>query len=181
MMGEIKSALELAMERSKKYVVSDEEREEFREKEIIQKAMRLFHRYEGSHLSLHEMVREIEKMDEKTGERVKGILLSQWIDALSLNEGSGRLFDAIESIENRDISDVKQRFQNLFAAYQEEIEKARQMAILRMAEELRGEGIYGNAVAPNIDGSERWKEVLGAMDHSWRAKLDEIKKTLKGS
>ena len=37
-MGEIKSSLELAMERSKKYVVSDEDRASIKEREILQKA-----------------------------------------------------------------------------------------------------------------------------------------------
>ena len=108
-MAEIKSALELAMEKSKKYVISDEERERIREKEILQKATGLFHRYREGHLSLNEMVREIERMDEKTRERVKEVLLSQWVDTLSLDEDPERLFSAIESIKGRSLNDMKER------------------------------------------------------------------------
>jgi hypothetical protein len=180
-MGEIKSALELAMERSKKYVVSDEEREEIREKEMMQKATALFHRYTGSHLSLHEMIREIEKMDEKTRKRVEDILLSQCVDALSLEVDPERLFSALESLEHQDLSDMKERFQNLFEGYHEEMEKAKQKMSLELAGALKNEGIYGDAVVPNVEGSDRWKEVLETTGRSWGAKLDEIKEMLRKS
>ena len=180
-MGEIKSALELAMERSKKYVVSDEEREEIKEKGMMQKATGLFHRFMGSHLSLHEMAREIERMDEKTRKRVEGMLLSQCVDALSLDEDPERLFSAIESMMDRDISDMKERFRNLFAGYHEEVEKAKQKTSLQLAEALKNERISGDAVVPNVEANDHWKEVLGAIGQAWRARLDEIKEALRKS
>src|SRR5512136_2699623 len=100
-MGEIKSALELAMERSKKYAISDAEREKIKEKEVLQKAIGLFHRYKEGHVSLSEMTREIERMDEKTREKVKESVLSQWVDALWLDDDSIRFLDAIEAVEGR--------------------------------------------------------------------------------
>ncbi|MGZ3535109.1 MAG: hypothetical protein ACXU9K_07770, partial [Thermodesulfobacteriota bacterium] len=85
-MGEIKSTLELAMERTKKFALSDKDKEEIKQKEVLQKAGSLFHRYGDGHLSLNEVLKQIEKMDEKTVTTVRQSLLSQWIDALSLND-----------------------------------------------------------------------------------------------
>ncbi len=178
-MGEIKSALELAMERSRKYAVSDEEREKIKEKEILQKATGLFHRYKENLLPLHEMAREIERADEKTRQRVKEILLSHCLVALSLAEDPERLFRLIEFIKDQSLHDMKEKFQILLTAYHEEVEKARKMASLQLAEALKKEGICGDAVVPNVEGDNHWKKVLDELNHSYRGKLEEIKKALK--
>jgi hypothetical protein len=44
-MGEIKSTLDLAMERTKKISISQEEKEEIKRKEILQKVTGLSNRY----------------------------------------------------------------------------------------------------------------------------------------
>lgn len=178
-MAEIKSALELAMEKSKKYVISDEEREAIREKEILQKAMGLFYRYKEGHLSQNEMMREIEKMDEKVRERVKEVLLLQSVDTLSLEEDAERLFSVFESIKGRSLNDVKEKFQNLRSIFQNEIEETRQKLSLQLVEALKDEGIDGDAVEPNVEGSEEWKGRVEEVNRSHRENLNEIKDALK--
>ena len=178
-MGEIKSAFELAMERSKKYSISDAEREEIKEKEIQQKAMGLFHRHKEGHLSLNELTREIERMDEKTREKVKEALLSQWVDVISLDDDSSRFLDAIESIQGRGLHEIRDQFRKIMAAYQKEADEAKKKMRLQRGEELRSEGIYGDAVDPNVEGREGWKNLLDAIHRSHREKLDQIKETLR--
>ena len=178
-MGEIKSALELAMEKSKKYVISDEERERIREKEILQKATGLFHRYKEGHLSQNEMMREIEKMDEKVRERVKEVLFSRWTDALSFDSDPERPFGALESLKGRSFNDVRKKFESLRSVYRNEIEAARQTVSLDLAETLKDEGIDGEAVEPNVEGSENWKERVEVVNRSHRERLKEIKDALK--
>ncbi len=178
-MGEIKSALELALERSKKYAISDAEREKIKEKEILQKAMGLFHRYKEGGFSLNELTREIERMDEKIREKVKETLLSQWVDSLSLDDDSKRFLDAIESIKGRGLNEIKEEFQKIIAACQKEIDQARQRMSQQLAEDLRSERIYGDAVDPNVEGQESWKDLINTVHRSHQEKLDKIKEALK--
>ena len=180
-MGEIKSALELAMERSKKYAVSEEEREKIKEKELLQKATGLFNRYMESFLPLHEIAREIERMGEETGQRMKATLLSLCVDALSpdLDKDPERLFPVIELIKNRDLPDIKKKVQTLFTAYREEIERARQRVSLGLTEALKEEKIYGDAVLPNVEGNDRWRQTLDGLTRSYEGSLEEIKEALR--
>ncbi len=182
-MGEIKSALELAMERSKKYAVSDEERQKIKEKELLQKATALFNRYMENLLPLHEIAREIEKMGEETGQRMKELLLSLCVDALSLdlNKEPERLFPLIELAKGQDFPEMKKKVQALFMAYRDEIERAKQRAILGLTEALKEEKIYGDAVLPNLEGHDRWKQTLDGLSRPFEARLEEIKKALKKS
>ena len=117
-------------------------------------------------------------MDEKTRKRVNEILLSQWVDALSLDEGSERLLHAIEAIKGRSLDDIRQKIQNLLSAYRGEIEKARQGMSLQMAEALTREEIYGDAVEPNVEGSEQWKKLVESTHRSHQGELEEIKGAL---
>jgi hypothetical protein len=178
-MGEIKSTLELAMERTKKFAISNKEKEEIKQKELRQKATSLFHRYREGNLPLNEILKEIEKMEEGTARTVKELLLSQWIDALSLDDDAERILKGIESLKQRSIDEVKQKFQHLLSQYQEEKEKVKEKMRVQLTEVLKKDGIYGSAVEPNIEKSELWKKEREKLDHSYKAKLEEVKEQLR--
>ena len=178
-MAEIKSTLELAMERTKKIAISEEEREEIKRKEIMQKAAGLFHRYMEGHIPFNEILKEIERMEEKTGSTVKEFLLTQWIDALSLDDEEERFIKGIESFKNRGTNEVTQKLRHLLSQYRTEKEKVKQEVKVQSIEGLRREGIYGSSVEPNIEVSEIWKKESEKLDHSYRMKLEEIKEQLR--
>jgi hypothetical protein len=178
-MGEIKSTLELAMERTKKFAISEKEKEEFKQKEVLQKATSLFHRYREGGLSLNEILKQIERMEKKTATTVKELLLSQWIDALSLDNDDERTLKGIESLKQRSIDEVKQKFHHLLSQYQGEKAKLRERVRVQFTEALRKDSIYGSAVEPKFEGSELWKKEIEKLDHSYRVKLEEIKEQLR--
>lgn len=178
-MAEIKSAVELAMERSKRFAISDQEREEIKRKEIQQKATGLFHRYIEGHLLLHEILKEIERMDEGTQAAVREILLFRCIDALSLGDEDERLLKGIESLKGRSLDDVRERLRHLRREYSEEKEKIEHKVKDQVAGELKRMGIYGSSVEPNITGNQTMKSLLETMDRTYREKVQEVKKTLR--
>lgn len=178
-MAEIKSTLELAMEKTKKIAISEEEREEIKRKEIMQKAAGLFHRYMEGHIPFNEILKEIERMEEKTGSIVKGFLLTQWINALSLNDEEERFIKGIESFKNRGINEVIQKLRHLLSQYRTEKEKVKQEVKVQSIEALRRKGIYGSAVEPNIEVDQLWEKELGKLDHFYGERLKEIKEQLK--
>ena len=178
-MAEIKSTLELALERTKKMAISEKEKEEIRQKKFLEKAKGLFHRYREGHAPLSELQKEIEKMDEKTSAAVKEFLLSQWIDALSLKDEDERLIKGIEWLKNGRMEEVPERFRHLCSQYREEMENAQHEVRTRLEEALRREGIAGSAVEPNVEGSPLWKEAAEKLDHLYGEKLEEIRKQLR--
>ncbi len=178
-MAEIKSTLELAMERTKKMVISREEREEIKEKEFLHKVNSLFHRYREGRLLLNEILREIERMDEKVRPWVKENLLSQWIEALSLDEDHERILKGIESLKQRDIEDIRQKIHDLLSQYQGEKEGVKKKGMAQLTEALKNGGIYGSAVEPNLETAPSLKEALRDLAQSYSAKLNPIKEQLR--
>ena len=179
-MGEIKSTLELAMERTKKFAISEKEKEEMKQKEALQKATGLFHRYREGHLSLNEILKQIEKMEKKTAATVKELLLSQWIDALSLGDGDERIFKGIESLKGRNLDELKQKFHYLLSQYQVVKGTIKEEVRVQFTKDLRRDGIYGSAVEPKLEGGELWKKENEKLDYSYKMKLEEIKEPLRG-
>jgi hypothetical protein len=178
-MAEIKSTLELALERTKKMAISEKEKEEIRQKKLLEKAKGLFHRYRQGHASLNELQKEIERMDEKTSAAVKEFLLSQWLDALSFKDENERLLKGIEWLKNGRIEEVRERFRQLFSQYREEMQKTKHEVRTQLEEALKREGIEGSAVEPNVNGNLLWKEALEKLDHLYGVKLEEIRKRLR--
>ncbi len=178
-MAEIKSTLELAMERTKKIGISEKERKEIKQKEIGQKVNALSHRYMGGHLPLSEILREVDKMDEKTKTIAKEALISQWIDALSLKDEDEWLLTGIESLKHRSADPLKEKHHQLLSRYRKEKEKIKEKVRSQLTEALKREGIYGSAVELNIEVSELWKKEGENLDHLYSSKLEEIKEALR--
>ena len=178
-MAEIKSTLELALERTKRFAVSEKEKDAIKQKEISNKAAGLFHRYREGHLSLNSLVKEIEGTEKRAAMTVKEYLLSHWIDALSLDDENERTLKGVESLKGRSIAEVKQRFRDLFFQYQSEKEKAKERVRVQLKEAWKEAGIWGSAVEPNLEGSELWKKENEGLDQPYRTKLGEIKEQLR--
>ena len=178
-MAEIKSTLELALERTKRFAVSEQEKDAIKQKEVLQKATSLFHRYREGHLSLNDLLKETERMERKTSMTVKEYLLSQWIEGLSLDDEDERILKGVESLKGRNIADLKQEFHHLISQYQGEKEKAEEKVGVQLLEALKKEGIWGSAVEPKLEGSELWKKENENLDRSYLTKLDEIKEQLR--
>jgi hypothetical protein len=179
LMAEIKSTIELAMERTKKIAISEKEKAEIKRKEIAQKINGLSQRFMAGHLSLNELLKQIERMDEKTSSEAIEVLVFQWVDALSLNEENEKLLEGIESLRHRRLDDFKQKHLQLASQYRREKETLKAKVTAQLAETLRSEGIDGSAVEPNLESSSPWKKGLEDLNHLYEAKLEEIKKELR--
>jgi hypothetical protein len=177
--GEIKSTLELAMERTKKMTISEEEREEIKRKEIEQKVNSLSNRYIEGHLSLNEILKEMGRMDKNAQTTVREILLSQWIEALSLSDEDERFLKGIESLKQRSVDELKQKHQQLTSQYETEKEQLKENIRAQLAGTLKKDGIEGSAVEPNIEWSPLWKKAKKNLDELTGGKLKEIKEELK--
>jgi sigma54-dependent transcription regulator len=139
----------------------------------------LSNRYREGRLSLNEIQKEIERMNEKTEKAVRESLLSQWIDALSLKDEDERLLKGIELLKHRSADQLKEKHRQLLSQYRREEEKVKEKVRAQLTEALKREGIYGSAVEFNIEASSLWKKEGENLDHLYSSKLEEIKEALR--
>src|SRR5512136_2078492 len=167
------------MERTKSLAVTDKEKDEMKQQEVLQKATSLFHRYREGHLSLNDILKEIERMERKTAITVKEYLLSHWIDALSLDDDNDRILKGVESLKGKSADEVKRRFDHLLSRYQREKDEVKEKVGVQLAEALKKDGIWGSAVELKFEGSDLWKKENENLNRSYLIKLDEIKEQLR--
>ncbi len=178
-MAEIKSTLDLVMEKTKKLAMTAEEKEELKRKEIFQRARGLFHRYLDGTISLTEIVCEIEKLGSPSGAMVKDILVSQWIEALSLSGDNEKLLKGIKLLKDRDVEEANRKLLIAQDQYRSQKERVRQEVSLQLREALRKKGIGGTAVVPNVEGNPLWKERLDRLGQIYQKQMEEIKESLR--
>jgi len=178
-MGEIKSTLELALERSKRFSLSEKDREEIKKKEIQEKISTLFFRYQEGYLHLHEIQKEIDRLGEGMAKAVKEGLLLRWVDGLSLEGENEKMLKGIEGLTNRALDEVKEALQKLRLQYQSEKDRLKQEERNRRLEALRRAGLSGDALEPNIETSVEWSKALTALNQKYELQLRELKDRLR--
>lgn len=180
-MAEIKSTLELALERSKRFTLSEKEREEIKQKEIQEKVLSLFYRYGEARLSLNELQKEIERMEEGVRKSVKEGLFRCWLEALSLSGENERILGGIEWLKQQSLDEVKENLQMLVVQYQREKGRIKDEVRAQLLEALKKEGFSGDAIEPDVEMSQPWEKALSILDQEYQNKLKKIKEGLNPS
>ena len=170
-MGEIKSAIELAMERTKNLVTDEEERRSLARQDIENKARVVLRRYLAGMAEEDVAVRELHGVVgyEDIKEPVQRGLLVGGID---MCEGSREklvaLFRFMDATSDRS---MKERLKVLEDDFFREMNEKEALVRVRIHERLRELGITGDAVEPNI---REWDEYREAVKEAERIFKDQI-------
>ncbi len=180
-MAEIKSTLELALERTQRLSMTATEKKTLREKEISEKASRLFHRYMDGYSTGSEILKEIERADQNLRIAIEKELLSQLTGALTLDsstEEGERVIAGIESLTGRGLDASRDRFQDLARRYAKEADGVKEQVGIQLVEELKNQGIEGSAVEPRCDEDPLYKKEMGILRERYDVELSKLKKNL---
>lgn len=167
-MAEIKSTLDLVMEKVKKLEITPEEREEFHRKEEEEKARGIFSRYLKGRGERIEALRE---ELSRTPESVKRALVSLICQEFSFLSPSERWIEALELLKGEGVGD---KVREVVERYR----KGREEETERIKEELRRlfsqRGIRGDAVDPNPEVHPSWESSLKGLEEKAREELRRI-------
>lgn len=151
-MGEIKSTLDLVMERTRHLTLSDAERREQEARERRGRMRGLVQKYEDFAVTAEQFVREwaaVEGRDRAGGDRLLAREVAvrcdpegenrRWLELLAFFGGSG--VDRLEA---------------LCRAYREELDALRLERARAMRLRLSERGVGGSAVVPNLARDDAW-------------------------
>ncbi|MCX8117655.1 MAG: hypothetical protein N3G78_06985 [Desulfobacterota bacterium] len=180
-MAEIKSTLELALERTKKFALSDKEREEIKQKELREKIQSLFHRYGEGRLHLADLEKEIERMEEGVRKAVKEGLFKLWTEGLTLQGENEKFIKGIEWVKGQSLGEWRESLRRLGDQYQNEKDQVALNFRAQSLEALKREGFSGEAIEPNLKANPSYQKALADLEEKYRAHLDEMKRRLQES
>jgi hypothetical protein len=168
-MGEIKSTLDLIMERTKNLSMSPEEKEENRRQEWLKKARGWIQRFLDDRVPLDKAQEELFSSTtppKEWSEMLKEELVAG-LDPVRDNEKRLLLMETLLGIPVVPYRDIIASFNQMV-----DQEEARQKN--RILEQWAQQGISGSALVPNLEGDSFWKEFFEQTRKTTKEKMADL-------
>ena len=174
-MGEIKSAVELAMERTKGLRLSQEEKEKIKEEEIQSRAAGWVNRYLEVDFHLREIEKELARFDPAQRQRLEKLFIQNLAGAMSLDRENDLILQGLETFLPASAGTVK-KIRDLIQKYKNKRKEEFQRTESALSAKLARLGISGSAVLPRVEGSPEWEEALAKFKPGFEEDLKGLKK-----
>jgi hypothetical protein len=169
-MGEIKSTLEIIMEKAEGITVTDEEREGFQRIEIEGKMRRLLQRFFEHRMTLSDLKEEVDRLDRQHAGEYRKALQKIGVEQIDPEGKNQPLLIALAEVTGLDTDAVRRHIDR----FQKSVGKRRDEIRRRMLEDLKRQGISGSAVVPNLNTDPDWLRFLSESRASFVKSLREF-------
>jgi hypothetical protein len=154
-MAEIKSTLDIIMEKTRGLTLSEDEKIALHAKETERKIRGLFQKYLEGAIPMPVFTREWKELGHGTGSALSVLkpLCREQIDPLGENERFRELIVAVAGGDPDSMKKICDRIRN-------ELTARRSEALERGRRALAESGVAGSAIQPNLNGDLEWNESL---------------------
>jgi hypothetical protein len=167
-MGEIKSTLDLVMEKTKNLTFSDEERRNNKEVDINKKIKGLIVKYQDNTLRFSEFEKQVKTIEKQYGIDCIESVAEAVLQRVEFLADNGPLFVILKDFCGMDTAPV----QNTINAFREkaltEVDQKRHAVLGLLQKEHH---ISGSAVVPNLENDEQLKNTLKTLQIEFKEKL----------
>ena len=167
-MGEIKSTLELIMEKTKGLTMTGEEKHQMKQEEMAGMVRGLVQKYLDGILSLDRLRNELADAGKKDPEMSHEILLGELKGRLEPGSDNEPVLKVMESIGGMDTAPVR----DLLEGFEERFEKERASRSKGLLEGLSKKGISGSALIPNLNADPEWKAGISKIRDDFQENLE---------
>jgi hypothetical protein len=174
-MAEIKSAIEIAMERTQGLRLSSAEKEQIREEEFHSRAHALVKRFLEVDLHFREVEKELAKYPLDQRSRLEKIMIRDFAEALSLDRDNEPVFQGIRTLAP-DKTGLIPGIQELTQEYRRESEVAKDKTTETLRAKWANLGISGSAVVPKAAESPEFADALKAFRPAYEERLQALKR-----
>ncbi len=169
-MAEIKSTMDIIMERAEKLKVTEEDKRAFAEKEVTGRVRGLLQKYLDKSLSISRLKTEMASFPEDRKPMAENELLMECFRNMKVDSDLQPFLDVLERVLGRATGPVL----DLVDEFQKEREKAHEERKMAFIQTLKERGVSGSAVAPNLRADSGWQKDLSHMNERFREKLGGI-------
>ncbi|MBN2061980.1 MAG: hypothetical protein JW882_16345 [Deltaproteobacteria bacterium] len=167
-MGEIKSTLDIIMEKTKGMTMSDEEKRDLRQKELTDRIKGLIQKFLDGIITYEKLKEEIRPDPE--GE--KDVTLKAVTDALFPmlvpGEDNYPLLQVLRIFNEIDIKSIEKKIMES----ERKIEDEKSIYNHKLEKKIKEKGISGTAVIPNLNADKEWVQRAELIKKDFREKLE---------
>jgi hypothetical protein len=169
-MAEIKSAIELAMERTKNLIMDEKEKEQLARKDLEDKLRAIMRRFLEGIVDPAGFMGEYRDIDASRSEK-RLLVIDLIIDEFDTSPENERLFDLLELV-GRDAGEQPGReARSLKDRFDKELHAKAAGITDNVARRLNTMGISGTSLQPNIREWEEWREAVRDLGGQFRKRL----------
>lgn len=154
-MAEIKSTIELIMERTKNLTMTEEEKNALQRKEWEGKVKGWVQKYLDGAITIEE-VKEHIKSGESTFPEIRPIFRAEIVVHIQFSGDNARLLQLLEATLNADTKPME----NLIMLFQNKLNASMISRQKAMKKALEQKKVFGSSVVPNLDRDREWQEYL---------------------
>ena len=170
-MGEIKSTLDLVMEKTQHLSLSTEERQEQHKIGIEKRIKGLLQKYQDQTLSKDDLDTEFVKLKKEFSFSDDTPVVNSILKELDLNQDNFKLLALLNKYCGKDAAAIE----SVLNEYQDEINSAASYRMVQLREDLaKRNSISGSAVVPNLQADDTWLAEAGDIRSKFEEKLEEI-------
>jgi hypothetical protein len=179
-MAEIKSAIELAMEKTRNLVVDSKEREAMAIKDIEDKVKAVLRRYMEEMVDDEDAAKELNKINaDLTLKRT--LIVDAVVEEFDVRKNNEPLL-ALMYAAGIDLPEtIRRELETLSKTFREEVEARKMVVRERISDNLAESGIAGNGIEPNLVAWDEWREEIEQAGNAFKQKMEELKDTIKAT
>jgi hypothetical protein len=173
-MAEIKSTLDIIMEKAKKFSVTEEDKQGFKRQELEGKIKGLVQKTLDGILSSERFQAELAALHGKEKDLVDQILKEELVARLEVEANSQELSSMFEYTAGSAFPALRR----VLVEFEKKCEKQKESRRKALLEELRGKGISGSAVLPNLDADPEWLRIKSEVRKQLQKEIREQLKSI---
>jgi len=171
-MAEIKSTLDIIMEKAKKFSVTEEEKQGFKRQELEGKIKGLVQKVVDGVMDPERFQVEVVAFQAKEKDLVHRILQEEIVARIELGANNEALLQLLEKTEGLASGAIRK----VVAKSEKKDEKQKESRRKALIESFKKKGISGSAVLPNLDANREW---LRSRSEATRQLQEEIREHLR--
>jgi ribosomal protein S20 len=174
-MGEIKSTLDLVMEKTKNLSLSDKERQEQKNKEIESRIRGLLQKFQDQIIAFDRFKSEYQILHQEYRLSGDKLLIKEICGQIELGKDNQALFDLLAQFKVSDFDGIASVLQDFHDVIDTAAQKRSKILKDKLAKTYF---ISGSAVVPNLEIDEAWRKNFGEIRAKFEEKLDRQKNRL---
>jgi hypothetical protein len=169
-MAEIKSTLDIIMEKTKGLTMTDEEKRELKRKEIAGKVKGLIQKFSDGLIDPEGLKMELATLGKGNEDMLRRIIMEE-IGGRIKPEGDNKpLLEILEAVTGMNIVPIRKMLIDL----ERNLEKERAAHEKGLKKRLKKKGISGSAVIPNVDADSQWRDYVSKLNETFRKEVEGL-------
>ena len=171
-MGDIKSTLDLVMEKTKNLNLSDEEKEQQKNRETKDRLRGLVQKFQDSILSTDNFRSDYQKLKKEYGLTNNRYLIDDICRQILPGKDNQALFDLLAEFKVSGFDQLR----SVLKEYQTVLDSAAEQRRRSLKDQLaKTHSISGSAVVPNLENDDEWRKAADKIKLKYDRLLDEAK------